>query len=126
MCSATAEPEATFARLYYRSRVTKAYSVPAGREFDNTVLRSFYSSHGIVLRLTCPYTSPQNGKTERILRTINDGVSVLLLHAGLPPQFWVEALHASTFLLNCRPYKPKALDTLFHLLHGRAPDYSVL
>lgn len=28
-----------------------------GKEFDNNAARSFFTSHGIVLRLTCPYTS---------------------------------------------------------------------
>jgi transposase InsO family protein len=62
-----------------------AFQSDNGREFDNATLRSFYSTNGINLHLTCPYTSPQNGKLERILCTLNDGVRVLLLHADLPP-----------------------------------------
>lgn len=52
----------------------KAFQTDNGREFDNHTLRDFYSAHGILLRLSCPYTSQQNGKAERILRTLNDGV----------------------------------------------------
>ena len=69
----------------------RAFQTDNGREFDNSVLRKFYSEHGIVLRLSCPYTSQQNGKAERVLRTLNKGVRALLLHAALPPIFWVEA-----------------------------------
>jgi histone deacetylase 1/2 len=68
-------------------RLILALQTDNGREFDNTTLRTFYSEHGIVLRLTCPYTSPQNGKVERILGTLNDGVRTLLLHADMPPTF---------------------------------------
>ena len=77
-----------------------AFQSDNGREFDNQALRSFYSHNGILIRLSCPYTSPQNGKAERILRTLNDGTRALLLHAGMPSKFWVKALQASTFLLN--------------------------
>lgn len=33
-----------------------------GREYDSAALRLLFSSHGIQLRLSCPYTSQQNGK----------------------------------------------------------------
>ena len=45
-----------------------------GREFDNASMRSLLTTHGAVMRLSCPYTSPQNGKAERVLRTLNDSV----------------------------------------------------
>ncbi|XP_071679906.1 uncharacterized protein [Lolium perenne] len=32
-----------------------------GKEFDNITIRSLLAAHGTVFRLTCPYTSPQNG-----------------------------------------------------------------
>lgn len=58
-----------------------------GCEFDNIASRTFFSSHGIALRLTCPYTSQQNGCAERVLRTLNDSLRALLFHASVPPQF---------------------------------------
>ena len=36
-----------------------------GKEFDNVALRSLLASHGTTFRLTCPYTSQQNGCAER-------------------------------------------------------------
>ena len=35
-----------------------------GKEFDTTALRSLLSTHGASFRLSCPYTSQQNGKAE--------------------------------------------------------------
>ena len=58
-----------------------------GREFDSAVVRSLLSRHGTHLRLSCPYTSQQNGKVERILRTLNDSVRALLFHASMPARF---------------------------------------
>jgi hypothetical protein len=46
--------------------------------------------------MSCPYTSSQNGKAERMIRTTNDTIRTLLLQAHLPARFWAEALHTST------------------------------
>jgi hypothetical protein len=35
----------------------QCFQTDNGREFDNSASRAFYAKHGIVLRLTCPYTS---------------------------------------------------------------------
>ena len=37
-----------------------------GTEFVNNATSTFLAAHGILLRLSCPYTSAQNGKAERI------------------------------------------------------------
>jgi histone deacetylase 1/2 len=97
-----------------------------GREFDNLNARQFFDDHGIALRLSCPYTSPQNGRAERILRTLNETTRTLLFHAHMPAAFWVEALATSTFLVNRRPCRPRKLITPFELLYGAPPDYSGL
>lgn len=97
-----------------------------GKEFDNSASRAFYAKHGIALRLTCPYTSQQIGCAERVLRTINDGVRALLFQASVPSSFWPDALAASTYLLNRRPYRPRDNISPFELLFGAPPDYSHL
>jgi transposase InsO family protein len=56
----------------------KAVQCDNGREFDNSSTRTFLLSHGALLRMSCPYTSQQNGKAERALRTINNIVRSLL------------------------------------------------
>ncbi|GKB69872.1 ribonuclease H-like domain-containing protein [Tanacetum coccineum] len=48
-------------------------------------------------------SSQQNGKSERMIRTINNVISTLLFQAHLPPSFWVEALHMAAYLLNILP-----------------------
>jgi histone deacetylase 1/2 len=97
-----------------------------GREFDNVANRNLLAEHGIVLRLSCPYTSQQNGRAERVLRTLNDSVRTLLFHAHLPPRFWAEALHTATYLLNLRPCRPRAYSTPHELLFQRPPEYQHL
>jgi transposase InsO family protein len=45
-----------------------------GKEYDSYALRHLLSDHGFILCLSYPYTSQQNGKVDRILRTLNDCV----------------------------------------------------
>jgi transposase InsO family protein len=97
-----------------------------GKEFDSSASRAFFAKHGIALRLTCPYTSPQNGRAERVLRTLNDGIRTLLLQASIPPNFWPDALAASTYLLNRRPRRPRDNSTPYELLFCASPDYNHL
>jgi hypothetical protein len=52
---------------------------------QHTATIKFLAAQGTHLRFSCPYTSPQNGKDERIIRTLNNSVRTMLLHASLPP-----------------------------------------
>ena len=78
------------------------------------------------LRLTCPYTSQQNGRAERVLRTINDSVRTLLFHAYVPTTFWPDTLSTATYLLNRRPCRPRQHLTPFEIQFGSSPDYAHL
>ena len=64
----------------------KAVQCDNGREFDNTTSRAFFLSHGVQLRMSCPYTS-LNGKAERMIRTTTEIMRTLLLQASLPARF---------------------------------------
>ena len=97
-----------------------------GREFDNHKNRNFFLQHGILLRFSCPYTSPQNGKAERSLRTINDIVRTLLIHSSMPPKFWAEALRTATYLLNIRPSQVNPKTTPYFSLFLCHPNYPEL
>ena len=43
-----------------------------GHEFDNSSARTFFLTRSTHLRMSCPYTSPQNGRAERIIRSTNN------------------------------------------------------
>ena len=101
----------------------KALQCDNGREYDNASFNSFSLSHGMIWRHSCPHTSPQNGKAERMIRTLNNIFRCLLFHASLRPSYWVESLHMATYLLNIRP--TPILDNLtpVHILFNKAPSY---
>lgn len=105
----------------------KSVQCDNGREFDNSMARTFFLSHGVALRMSCPYTSQQNGKAERSIRTINDILRSLLFQASLPPVYWVEALHTATYLVNRLPTKTLASSsTPFFHLYSTQPSYEHL
>ncbi|WVZ96184.1 hypothetical protein U9M48_041853, partial [Paspalum notatum var. saurae] len=116
---------ATLASLQ-NSGVISCNKADNGREFINTATASFLASRGTLLRLSCPYTSPQNGKAERIIRTLNNSTRTLLLHASMPPKYWAEALATATYLLNRRPSSSIQNRIPFQLLYGVPPDLAHL
>lgn len=69
----------------------------------------FFLSHGVHLRMSCPYTSTQNDKAERRLHSLNDVIRSLLFQASRRPSYWLEALHYATYLCNILP--TETLDT---------------
>jgi hypothetical protein len=76
--------------------------------------------------MSCPYTSQQNGRAERILRTINNILCSILFQASLPPVYWANSLHTATHLLNRHPTKTLDDLTPFFSLYGTHPTYDHL
>jgi hypothetical protein len=76
--------------------------------------------------MSCPYTSQQNGRAERSLRTINNILRSLLFQASLPSVYWVEALHTATYLVNRLPTKTLTFSTPYTSLYSTQPSYDHL
>ena len=104
----------------------KAVQCDNGREFVNNASRSFFLSRGVQLRMSCPYTSAQNGKAERMIRTTNNVMCTLLFQASLPARFWAESLHTATYLLNHLLSTTSAAPTPHHTLFDTPPRYDHL
>ncbi|KAJ0511512.1 putative RNA-directed DNA polymerase [Helianthus annuus] len=115
----------TFATTQFRLPI-QAFQCDMGGEFDNAMLKNFNTKHGIEFRFSCPHTSQQNGKSERMIRRLNEIMFTLLTHASLPSNFWVEALHTASYLHNILPTKLHAHRTPLSLLYLRQPSYTHL
>ena len=72
-------------------------------EFTQKVIEELCRAHGIVHQTTCPYTSQQNGVTERKHRHLLDMVRTLLLTMRVPKYLWCEAVLTATYLVNRLP-----------------------
>lgn len=76
-----------------------------GKKFVNSTFKKFCDSNVIHFLFSYPYNTPQNGKVERKIQSINNILCTLLNHASIPFSFWSHALQMTTyssifFLLN--------------------------
>ena len=115
-----------FACVTQFDRTVKAVQCDNEKEFDNSSSRTFFLTHGVHLRMSCPDTSSQNDKAEHIIRSTNNVVRSLLFQASLPPSYWVEALQTATHLLNILPTKTLQSGTPHAALFSTAPSYDHL
>ncbi|GJV27968.1 ribonuclease H-like domain-containing protein [Tanacetum coccineum] len=106
------------------NREIKAFQCDHGGEFDNNSLHELFATNGIQFRFSCPRTSQQNGKSERMIRTINNVVRSLLFQARLPPEYWVEALLTATYLLNILPSTSINNDIPYTKLFNKPTSYT--
>ena len=96
-----------------------------GGEFINTELDTFYQSKGIKSETSVPYTPQQNGKAERLNRTLLDKARPMLADANLPKFLWAEAIVTANYLRNRSPISSQDT-TSYELFHGTKPDLSHL
>jgi hypothetical protein len=105
-------------------------TVHCGGELELTAGRmgDHLSSRGIVLQRMVAYAHQQNGKSERYIRTIEEGGQALLADAGLPMSFWLDAMLTRQYLLNPLPTStlPDNTTPFEVLTSGRKPDLSHL
>ena len=65
------------------------------------------SLEGVEFNPTAPYSPAENGRAERVNRTLNGTVRAMLSQAGLPEEFWAECLMTATQVRNCLPKADK-------------------
>ena len=82
------------------------------------------SEKGIIHRLTCPYTSHQNGTVERKHRSIVEMGLTILAHANILVEFWDHSFTQAVYLLNRLPTSNfPTFTSPFHALFNIIPDY---
>ncbi|KAK9133630.1 hypothetical protein Scep_013158 [Stephania cephalantha] len=74
-----------------------------GGEYCNKEFDEYCAMYGIRREKTVPRTPQQNGIAERMNRTIIERARSMLLSAGLPKQFWAEAVNTAAYLINRGP-----------------------
>jgi hypothetical protein len=97
-----------------------------GCEFDNASSRTFFVTKGVLLWMSYPYISPQNGKAKHILYTINNMLHSLLFQSSILARYRVEGLHTATYMLNRLPTKAISMTSSYFTIHGVTPSYEHL
>ncbi|PKU68057.1 Retrovirus-related Pol polyprotein from transposon TNT 1-94 [Dendrobium catenatum] len=104
----------------------KVLRTDGGSEFVNSAFQNFTQINGIHHQIACPYTPEQNGTAERKNRHLVETIRTLLHTAGLPSQFWPDALLTAAHLINRMPTPNLQNKSPFQCLHNRLPSYAYL
>lgn len=81
----------------------KALQCDNGTEYVNNPFKEHLKEKGIRLFRSVPYQPQQNGKSEKMNRTLMTTVRCMLVESGLPKAFWAEALRTACFNRNRCP-----------------------
>lgn len=71
-----------------------------GREFINQDVSDFCRKKGIRMINSVAYNHQQNGRAERLNRTLEDRSRTMLMETEMPKSFWSEAILCATYCLN--------------------------
>jgi histone deacetylase 1/2 len=81
---------------------------------------------GIQFRMSCLYTSQQNGRAERKHRHIAELGLTLLAQAKMPMFFWWDAFSTAVYLINRLPSTTNFNESPYTLITKKEPDYKAL
>lgn len=97
-------------------------------ELTSGAMGKHLTSRGIVIQKTVPYAHAQNGKSERYIRTLEEGGQALLADSGLPMSFWLDAVLTRQYLTNRLPTStlPDNITPFEAFTNGKKPDLSHL
>ena len=71
-----------------------------GGEYISNDFSQFCAEHGIIHEVTPPYSPQSNGVVERKNWILTDWVNAMLESAGMPYEWWGEAILTANFVLN--------------------------
>ena len=98
-----------------------------GGEYLSQKFESYLDSKGIHYERTASYSFEQNGVAEQMNRTPLESARSMIVHAGLPDRFWVEAVECAAYIKNHTPTSAiKGNKTHLEVWSGKIPDVSHL
>lgn len=103
----------------------KAVRTDRGGEYLNHDVDAFFRRKGVLHEKTAPYTPQQNGKAERLNRTLMERVRAMLTDSGLGDELWAEAAATACVLRNLSPASGRDKSP-FELFWNSKPDASRL
>ena len=93
-----------------------------GGEYGSSAFESFCKDEGIKQQFTVPYTPQQNGVSERKNRTLVGAARAMLLTAGLPKNYWEEAVATACYVQNRVPHATDPNNTPYFHWFGKSPN----
>ena len=96
-----------------------------GGEYVGKAMQQYLDEQGILHNLTTPYTPQQNGRAERLNRTLVELARTILHHAGLDNGFWGAAVTYANWVRNRMGSKCLGGESPYRVLYGEVPDVSM-
>ena len=112
------QAETTTGRKIRRLRTDRAY--------ESSAWHDYCQGHGITHEFTAPYSSAQNGLSERAIRTTMDDVRTLLRDSDLGHSYWAEAAAYSIDTRNLIPSRRHPTTIPLESFSGKRQDISYL
>jgi hypothetical protein len=97
-----------------------------GQEWINHLWEHFCRAAGIIIEVTTPHSSSQNGPGERGIQTTVEFGRCLLFDSGLPKSMWPTAFDAATYLQWFHPRRGAGGKTPYEIFKKKKPDISHL
>jgi hypothetical protein len=86
---------------YHQPNFIRQFHSDNAKEY--LALASIFKKLGITHSTSAPYTPEENGKAERINRTILDKTRSLIYQSNIPKKYWNLALQSAVYLYNRTP-----------------------
>ena len=106
--------------------IVKAFMTDAGGEYKSLDLSRKLKELGILSWTSIPHMHQQNGRAERLNRTLIEKAQALRFEACLPQSYWEFAVEFAVHVYNRTPIRRLAWRTPFEVLNGSKPDVSHL
>ena len=81
----------------------KLIRTDGGGEYVNNWMKDYCEHNGVTHQKTIKYTPQQNGRAERLNRTLIEKARSLMQDSGLPKRLWPEAWTVANYLRNLSP-----------------------
>ena len=80
----------------FNVRISK-FRCDSGGEYIPNSLKQFCVDKGIFIDYSVPYNPQQNGKAERMNRSLVEKARAMFNESGVPKYFWAEAIRVKLF-----------------------------
>jgi transposase InsO family protein len=82
------------------------------KEFQSGDVVALCKASGISVELSAAHQHQQNGRAERVNRTLIEMGRTMMVESGLPESFWAEAIRTAVYLKNRLPSKSSPKGTI--------------
>ena len=93
-----------------------------GENTSRRHLKKMLKDRGIEILQSIPYAHQQNGRAERIIRTITEKAESMRLQACIPQSWWEFSIEHATHVNNRTPMCRHNWQTPYTLLYGEKPS----